>query len=153
MNNKLPNILANSIGFNAYRLGLLFKRGLIRTLHKYKLSPEQWQILVALNESEKSINQSTLAAITLKDRHSISRIIRKMETTGWVKRTTDKNDSRANLVKMSVEGKRKFPKVKKSLMDAFTPIDSAVSEGDKANFINYCGKMSDTLIKIFPQAD
>lgn len=151
MKSNVPKLLAQELGYNAYQLGLMFKRGLIRTLQKYDLSPEQWQILVALDEADVPVNQNTLASITLKDRHSTSRIIRKMETAGWIRRIADKKDSRAHLVKMSSKGKKDFPKIRETLLEGFAPISNVLSNKEKEVFLTCCAKLSDELNSLFPQ--
>ena len=78
-------VLDEQIGFNLYRLSLLFRRELLRCLDEYSLTPEQWQALVTLRGKDR-LSQSEIAAVTLQDAPTVSRMLARMERDGWVHR-------------------------------------------------------------------
>jgi DNA-binding MarR family transcriptional regulator len=87
--------LDGSLGFNLDRVAKLYRRELIRALADYGLSPEQWQVISALSARKDGLSQSEIAALTSKDKHSMSRMLGRMERSGWVRRTEDPVDARA----------------------------------------------------------
>ena len=54
---QIPAELQDSLGYNLYRVSLLFRRELIRALSEYGLTPEQWQVLVVLWSSDHPVSQ------------------------------------------------------------------------------------------------
>ncbi len=94
----LPKELDDSLAFNIYRTSLLFRRELIRALAEYDLTPEQWQVLVTLWSKKHPINQQELVRLSLKDKPTISRMIKRMQQNGWVQLTPGSRDKRVVLV-------------------------------------------------------
>lgn len=99
---KIP--LKESLAFNISRASTLLRRHLIRTLSDYNITPEQWQIIVMLWHSDTPISQKEIATFLLKDKHAVSRMIKKMETNGWIKKLSQKKDSRVTLIQLTKKG-------------------------------------------------
>lgn len=95
--------LNETLGFNLNRVAILFRRELTRCLAVYRLTPEQWQVLAAL-WSNDSLNQKEIARITLQDAPTVSRMIKRMETNGFIERLTVASDARITLVKPTPSG-------------------------------------------------
>lgn len=95
---KLPERLEYSLSFHASRLSMALRREQMLALKPFQLTPEQWQVLAVLWEFD-TVSQSDLAAITLRDEPSISRMVRTMETNGWVERNIDKTDGRTRRIR------------------------------------------------------
>ncbi|MBM3617419.1 MAG: MarR family transcriptional regulator, partial [Alphaproteobacteria bacterium] len=97
---KLPERLEFSLSFHASRLAMALRREQMIALKPFQLTPEQWQVLAVLWEFD-TVSQSDLAAITQRDEPSISRMVRTMETNGWVERNIDKTDGRTRRIRPS----------------------------------------------------
>lgn len=97
-------VLDEQIGFNLYRLSLLFRRELLRCLGEYSLTPEQWQALVTLWGKDR-LSQSEIAAVTLQDAPTVSRMLARMERDGWVHREVDAADQRISRVVLTEAGR------------------------------------------------
>ncbi len=102
----IPAELDESLGFNIYRTGLLFRRELMRALSRYGLTPEQWQILIALREAGAPVTQKHITHTVLKDKYTLSRILSRMDRDGWIDKSADDRDARAASVALSARGKR-----------------------------------------------
>ena len=97
-------LLEDSLGFNISRAGLLVRRELMRALAEYKMTPEQWMILISLWSTGTPLNQSEIVQLTLKDKHTVSRIIQRLERDGWIKKKADPNDARVTVIQLTKKG-------------------------------------------------
>ena len=94
----IPEILEDALGFNIYRVSLLFRREFIWALKQYERTPEQWHILLALWSAERPLKQCELVQLTLKDKPTISRSIFRLERDGWVEKVSDAKDARVTVI-------------------------------------------------------
>lgn len=108
-----PVLIKDSLNYKIYRLAMLLRRHLIRTLRAYGLTPERWQVLCALWEHPEGVCQCGLGVVTLKDEPSISRLISAMIKEGWVTRKISKTDSRA----YNVQPSEKALQMKEEIID------------------------------------
>ncbi len=69
----------------------------------YDVTCEQWSVLVHL-EKKNGQSQQELAALTCKDKTSITRLIDNMENHNLVVRIPDKNDKRQKLIYLTKKG-------------------------------------------------
>lgn len=97
--------LKDSLAFNISRVSLLLRRSLIKSLDKFDISPEQWQILSTLWNNEKEITQRTLSESILKDKHAISKMILKLEKNGYVSKKASPLDKRKTIIVLTAKGK------------------------------------------------
>ena len=119
---KIPPILDDAMPFNVYRLALLFRRELMDALSEYKLTPEQWQVMRVLWEVKEPLNQNDIAHITLRDRHTTSRIVARLERDGWIKKSADPKDARASLITPTKEAEKVKEEVPSKLIGRFEPV-------------------------------
>ena len=96
--NSIPDEINDTLGFNIHRVGLLFRRELIQALQEYKMTPEQWQVLITLWSTGKPLIQSDIVEMTLKDKHTVSRIIQRLDRDGWIQKYSDKKDARVSVI-------------------------------------------------------
>lgn len=100
----IPEIMNDSLGFNIYRAELLFRRKLLHALSQYKMTPEQWQVMMILWQSGKPIIQSDIVNMLLKDKFTVSRIIKRLERDKWITKKSDKKDARVTLLALTKKG-------------------------------------------------
>jgi DNA-binding MarR family transcriptional regulator len=96
--------LERALGYNLYRTGLLFRRELIRALSEYKMTPEQWQVMMALWQTEQPISQGEIVQLLLKDKPTMSRIIQRLARDGWIKKQAGPGDARKTLIRLTKKG-------------------------------------------------
>jgi DNA-binding MarR family transcriptional regulator len=63
----------NSLGYNCHRLGQLIREQTAICLEAFGITPEQWQLLVFLLAAGEGLTPGELAALTLRDKTTISR--------------------------------------------------------------------------------
>jgi len=95
---RIPPVLDDALGFNLYRVAQLFRGELMRALADYGLTPEQWQVMQALWSTDDDLTQNDLAHLTVKDKHTTSRILGRLERDGWIQRRPHPDDGRALVV-------------------------------------------------------
>ncbi|MCP4297543.1 MAG: MarR family transcriptional regulator [Proteobacteria bacterium] len=100
----IPAILENTLGFNVYRVALLFRRELIRSLSQFNMTPEQWQVMTTLWSTGQPLNQSEIVRLILKDKPTISRMIHRLQRNGWIEKTTSLEDGRVTLIQPTPKG-------------------------------------------------
>jgi len=128
MTKQIPEILDDAIGFNVYRVALLFRNELQSALSEYNLTPEQWQVMQTLWSTDDMLNQIDIAHLTLSDKHNISRMVTRMEQHNWVKRRKDPKDGRAYIIESTEWAKSKSEEVRSKLINHFSEIFSVASQ-------------------------
>jgi len=103
-------------------------------LEPYKINYGQYPFLRALYR-EDGVNQETLAKKLLFNKATIARAIDKLELAGYVSRTRDKSDGRANRIFLTEKGWEIKPAMdqlsddwNKIVMSGFTGIEMMVLE-------------------------
>lgn len=128
---KIPEFLEESLNFNIYRTSLLLRREFLRVLSADGITPEQWQVLAILEYAQHPVNQGDIAKLSLKDKHTVSRIIARMEKNGWVSKKSDARDGRITVIALTPAGQSLAARIPKLLNNRFSDIGSTVSEDEK----------------------
>jgi DNA-binding MarR family transcriptional regulator len=128
---QLPEFLETSLNFNIYRTGLLLRREFSRALIGQGITPEQWQVMAVLTYAKKPVSQREIAALSLKDKHTISRIIAKMEKNGWIAKSDDSDDGRIRMIQLTEAGLLLAKKIPTILKKRFTGIRQTISLEEK----------------------
>jgi DNA-binding MarR family transcriptional regulator len=102
--------LDESIGFLVYRAQLAMKKELARQFRPHNITPEQWAVLNRLWEKDGQ-TQRELADRTFKDGPTMTRICRRLEDKGLVRRTSSPIDARVSLVSLSDEARTLIPQL------------------------------------------
>jgi MarR family transcriptional regulator, lower aerobic nicotinate degradation pathway regulator len=126
--------LDGSLGFNLDRVAKLYRRELIRALADYGLSPEQWQVISALSARKNGLSQAEIAALTSTDKHSMSRMLGRMQRAGWVHRTGDPEDARAFRVTLA-RPPADVDSLRVALRKHFSRINSALTESKQRRLL------------------
>lgn len=134
--NPITPELNDAVGFNIYRVALLFRKELIHALENYQMTPEQWQVMRVLWSTNECLNQNDIAHLTLKDKHSVSRILARLERDGWIIRNPDPSDARASLIEPTEQAKHLCQTVPEKLYAHFAPILGVLSEDETRQLLN-----------------
>lgn len=126
--------LDDQLGFNVYRVALLFRRELIRALKDYDLTPEQWQILATLWE-RGSLTQIEIISLTLQDAPSASRTVARLQKKKLITKTQSKEDKRATIIKLTKLGEGLEEKIPSTLLTHFKQYYQAVSASDQKELL------------------
>jgi MarR family transcriptional regulator, organic hydroperoxide resistance regulator len=99
------------------------------------LTPEQWLLLQYLSFKD-GISQQELAALTFKDRPTITRMLDNLERDKYITRVVDVKDKRSNLIHLTTEGlaihKKAMSIIIKTMQDALAGItDDEIKQGER----------------------
>lgn len=99
MNQKLmPWVLVTQLYWMSYKL-------LERRFYHLGISASQARVLAVLHFSKDPIKPSLVATLLFQETQSITGILHRIESRGWVQRTPDPNDRRAVGLKLTDKGK------------------------------------------------
>jgi DNA-binding MarR family transcriptional regulator len=141
----IPSELNDALGFNIYRVALLFRKELIHALADHQMTPEQWQIMRVLWSTDERLNQNDIAHLTLKDKHSVSRILARLERDGWIVRYSDPEDTRASLIAPTEQATYLRQNVPEQLYSHFAPILGVLSEDEARHLLSLLHKLRSRL--------
>ncbi|MEM8533818.1 MAG: MarR family winged helix-turn-helix transcriptional regulator [Chloroflexota bacterium] len=124
----IPPELNDALGFNLYRTALLFRKELMHALVDYGMTPEQWQVMRAIWSTSERLHQNDIAHLTLKDKHSLSRMLVRLERDGWIVRQRDPDDARAVVIAPTEQANQLRQTVPARLYAHFAPILGALTD-------------------------
>lgn len=126
--------LDGTLGFNLDRVAKLYRRELVHALANHGLSPEQWQAISALSARKNGLSQAEIATLTCKDKHSMSRMLSRMQRSGWVCRTEDPEDARAFRVTLARPA-ADVDALRAALRKHFSRINSVLTESQQRHLL------------------
>lgn len=138
---RIPLVLDDALGFNLYRVALLFRRELMRALSDYELTPEQWQVMQTLWSTDEELNQNEVAHLTLRDKHTVSRILSRLERDGWIVKKPDPSDARAHIIVPTNEAQTLRDEVPTKLLDHFKDIQSVLDDAEEEELLRLLKKL------------
>lgn len=115
----------------------------MKEMHKYNLSPTQISILNVLMALGDNVMPAEIARWTLREPHSISNLLQRMERNGFVRRTKDLH--RRNLLRVTVTEKGQKAIEDSTGMECFQRVLSSLS-------IEELEKLRQTLVKLWDSA-
>ncbi len=113
----------------------------MHALSDYGLTPEQWQILQALWSSDDLVNQNEVAHLTLRDRHTVSRILVRMERDGWIERLSDPTDARVKLIGLTDKAKELREEIPRKLNEHFDRLLDVLDEHEHSELMRLLKKV------------
>ena len=137
----IPEALDDALGFNLDRVATFYRHGLMRALTEYDLTPEQWQIMSVIWGNDRALTQQDITRLLAKDKHNISRMIRRLETKGWLVREPSPDDARALLIHSTQLGESVKAEVPKKLYAHFDQLDIGLSGEEQAQLLELLKRM------------
>ena len=131
----IPKALDDALGFNLDRVATFFRYGLMQALTEHDLTPEQWQIMSVVWGNDEALTQQDITRLLAKDKHNISRMIRRLEAKGWLKREQSADDARALLIRPTKLGESLKTEVPKKLYAHFDQLDLGLSREEQARLV------------------
>jgi DNA-binding MarR family transcriptional regulator len=142
---SIPAVLDNALSFNIYRVGLLLRRELIRALADYQMTPEQWQVMATLWSTGTPLSQSEIVQLTLKDKHTVSRIIQRLERNGWIEKEPGPRDRRVTIIQPTPKGQSLKDKIPQKLSGHFKEIFQEFRAEEKQFLLDSLKKLRGAL--------
>jgi DNA-binding MarR family transcriptional regulator len=132
---EIPTVLNDALGFNIDRVAKLFRQELTRALVDYDLTPEQWQIMAVIWNGDEALNQQNITQLTLKDKHNVSRLIKRLEAKGWLEKHSDPDDARAFLITATQKGQAQREAVVDQLRHHFEKMGLGLTKQEEAQLL------------------
>ena len=112
-------------------------RSRLLELAQFNLTKEQAQVLYVLRFFGGSATMTQIASFTLRQRHSVSTLINRMEKAGLVKKVKVSKDKIFKVV-MTKKGKDRYEKVTRESIEM---VFSSLSSGDKRKLTLYLNQL------------
>lgn len=123
-------VLKSKIGMRMVQAGKLTRTFAIQRFaaQNFEITPEQFTILSALMEND-GMYQRQIAAITLKDRPNITRLLKILETMELITKTPDVNKRKIYKIFITDKGRAMHNKVLPTILDLWScSIEGVTSE-------------------------
>jgi len=104
------------------------------------LTKEQMIVLKKLHEQD-GLNQNELAFLTLRNKSSLTRLLRKMENKKYITRKQSKEDKRINNVFLTDLGKAVFKKTLPVIKNIIQTMEQNISNSEKQQIIEVLKKI------------
>jgi DNA-binding MarR family transcriptional regulator len=123
-----------------YGLNQAFRR---RIAH-LKITPDQFTALRTLTEADpKGIVQSELVKLMASDPNTIAALIERMEKSNLVERRTHETDRRANRIRVSDEGLRRYKQAREIAIALQSEVVSILPDPRREQFLADLSTISD----------
>lgn len=128
---KGDNWLADYIPYLLFRVSNRLDLKLREGLRKLKISIWLWRVLAVLR-AYGTMTIGQIAHATALEQPTVSRVVAKLASKGWVKRETERQDSRYVHVSMTREGIKAFETIVPAALRHETRALEGISAQDKA---------------------
>jgi DNA-binding MarR family transcriptional regulator len=112
-------------------------RSRLLELAQYNLTKEQAQVLYVVRICGGSATMNQIASVTLRQRHSVSTLINRMEKAGLVKKVKDSKEKVYKVI-MTKKGKDRYANVTRKSIEM---IFSSLTAKDKRNLVLCLNKL------------
>jgi DNA-binding MarR family transcriptional regulator len=110
----------------------------------FQLSPEQFLVMDTLWD-EGVLTQQQIADITMRDKNSIVKLIDGLENRKLVRRVSNPNDRRQNLIKVTPHSLRIKDEVEAVAFEAVTGILGEIPQDELKVFVKVLAKMESNM--------
>ena len=101
-------------------------------------------LLVTIRE-ERGISQKDLAEKLKKDKTTIAKAIKRMESAGYIERRRDEIDKRVYKLYLTPRGEGVYPKVVEYLGEVESKLDKAFTQDEKEQFLSFLERVRNTI--------
>ncbi|MEJ8544414.1 MarR family winged helix-turn-helix transcriptional regulator [Brevibacillus borstelensis] len=137
----------DSLGHNLHRVGQLIREETAKVLEPFDITPEQWQLLVAIAQTD-GLTPSELGKRTLRDKTTISRILPGLLKKGWLQTEPHSQDARSYIVKLSPDKGEVMEKTLEAVRDHFTrEVFTPFSKAEQGVFLSMVLRLREHLEK------
>ncbi len=112
--------------------------------HELDLSKEQMIVLKKLHEQDGR-NQNELAFLTLRNKSSLTRLISKMETKGYIIREQSEEDRRVNHVYITELGRETYQKTRPIIQQMISTMERHITSEEIDQMISTLQKIQYNL--------
>ncbi len=134
--------LKKSIGFRIGQAANLLNSSFNSELQAFGIAIEQRTTLEII-KYEDNVNQTKIAQILAKDKTTISRTLKALETKGYISKSNI--DKRTNLIKLTPKGEEVLEATSKLVKDFRAKLAACMSEEEIDQFFNSLDKLTNTI--------
>ncbi len=148
------NTVDESLGFLIQRTSRLIRKYLNKELTRkgYSLTGEQYDVLFHLWHQDEQ-HQHDLAKMLCKDKTTITRLIKGIESLNLVKRASNKEDKRKKLVCLTASGKAVVKDLASLAQAVFEKAQKGISSSDIAVCKEVLTQISETISRELTKID
>ncbi|MGM9775008.1 MAG: MarR family winged helix-turn-helix transcriptional regulator [Candidatus Egerieousia sp.] len=110
----------------------------------FNITPEQFIVMDTLWD-EGTLTQQQIANIVMKDKNSIVKLVDGLERRDLVRRVSNPNDRRQNLIEVTEYAKKIRDRITQLAMDAVDRIINGIPKEQMKTFIIVLSKMADNM--------
>lgn len=141
-----------SLGHILHKAAMFSKCNFSNLLSNEGLTPSQFRVIKDIYTCSKEQSNSLLTPACIakrlhKDRPTISGIIERLESQGWVERIKNPEDKRSCIIILSQKAKSQIPELDKLSVENVSAIVEGFSEEERVLFKRYLLKVIDNLSK------
>ena len=114
------------------------------SLHGLDLTKEQMVVLKKLSQKD-GLNQNELAILTLRNKSSLTRLVRKMEKKGLIIRKTCTEDKRNKHLFITALGKETYNESKPIIKSMLSTMQKGITEQEKQIMIRLLKKIQENF--------
>lgn len=144
------------LGYLIHDVARLMRRRFEDHARHFQLTLPQWRAMGQLSKTD-GLSQVTLAGMIEADPMTVSGIIDRLETKGWVERVPDPTDSRAKLVRLTPSARTLVEEMRGVGRTLFDEALEGVSEADREVLVNslsrICANLNNTNNTRVPQKE
>ena len=133
-----------ALPYRVKRLSLLLGLYIDRALKEHGLGRSQWQVLTCLSATGE-LTQRELQSTLLVEPATLTAIVDALAEKGWVERAEGAPDRRVRMVKMTLEGRRRFSASDDPIQRVSAVMVEGVSDGERERFARNLTRMIGTL--------
>ena len=142
----MPWVLVSEIYWMSYKL-------LERRFYDLGISASQARVLAVLHYAKEPMKPSSVALVLFQETQSITGIIQRVESRGWVSRTPDADDRRAIGLALTPEGETVAEEIVRISEELYEELfGAALSAGDRRVVVDGLRKVRTAAFKL-PETD
>lgn len=140
------NLLKSRIGMKLVRVGKMVRAIANQKFAKanYPITPEQYTVLTAILDHD-GLYQRQIAALTLKDRPNITRIIKILEEKEFITKTPDTNKRKVFKINITEKGKQAYDIVLPTVLEHWQNTVEGVTDEELISCLNVLNKIKTNL--------
>ena len=134
----------HSFGFLILDIARLMRRNFNRDIQDLNITQAQWQILFHISRND-GIRQAQLADTLEMQPISVARLIDRMQSAGWVRRSPDPNDRRAVNLHLEEKAEGVLDLLRERAIGTREKILRGISEAEQMQLLDILQRMRTNL--------
>ncbi len=123
----------------------LITRSLAPVLAPYRITPQQWSVLIAVADADEDPSLAAVSRRMMVSKQNMTGMIARLDSLGLIRRVEDPSDHRASMLQLTTQGKRVVLSAG-PLYDRWTAqFLGALPAGDRRTFMRALEQLTEKL--------